>query len=61
MTPSMTPAQDLPSMPSQEAKDITQRIAHLRALLDAAASHEIKPLWFEYRDLRDQLKVPKAR
>jgi hypothetical protein len=40
MNPAMTPAQDLPSMPSQEVKDIAQRMAHLSALLDAAASHD---------------------
>ena len=57
----MPSAQDPPSMPSQEVKDIIQRMAHLRALLDVAESYEIKPLWFEYRDLRDQLKVAKAR
>jgi hypothetical protein len=35
-------------------------MAHLHALLDMAKPHEIKPLWCEYRDLRERRKLIEA-
>jgi hypothetical protein len=50
----------MPPSQNPEVKEISQRMAHLHVLLDMAKPHEIKPLWFEYRDLRERRKLIEA-
>jgi hypothetical protein len=49
--------------PSQipEVKEISQRMAHLSALLQIPRpTSEVKPLWFEYRDLKARREAIEA-
>lgn len=50
----------MPRSQNPEVKEISQRMAHLHALLNMAKSHEIKPLWLEYRGLRERRKLIEA-
>jgi hypothetical protein len=48
----------MPPSYNAEVKEISQRMAHLSALLDIPRpTSEFKILWFEYRDLKTRRKV----
>jgi hypothetical protein len=51
----------MPPSYNAEVKEISQRMAHLSALLDIPRpTSEFKILWFEYRDLKARRKVIEA-